>query len=186
MSTLADINDLKALLGITGSGEDALLANLISGASAFAESYMARTVLVTSYTEKYNGNGKARMMLVHRPIVSVSSLTINERVISPSVNNQAGYLYSDMEVFLIGYEFDEGFQNVSINYSAGLAASEPGQVPYDIQQAVQELAALKYRRRDSEGNKSKSLAGETVSFVIADMPAPAKAVFDLYKQVAPV
>jgi hypothetical protein len=51
---------------------------------------------------------------------------------------------------------------------------------------VNELVALRYRERDRIGHRSKSLAGERVTFVTAALPESARAMLAPWQQVAPL
>lgn len=54
-------------------------------------------------------------------------------------------------------------------------------IPPDLNEAVVELVYLRYKQKDWTGYSSKSLAGETVSFLTADLPNTIKGTFDAYR-----
>lgn len=183
LTTSADVKDY---LGLTGSGQDALVARLITAASAFIETWLSRTIAVTIYTQAFNGHGGDRLYLPHLPVVSVESVEIGTNVV-PAATDAAdsGYTHDEDSVYLRGYRFVRGVQNVTVGYTAGLAANVPSDVPADLAQACIELIALKYRRMGDEGMASKHLASETVSFVTTDMPKPVATILGQYKNVVP-
>lgn len=184
---LCSLDDLKTWLGVTGTGQDGMLTRLITAASAFIESWLSRTVAVTDYTETRDGNNTMRLMLRHYPVAAITSVSIDGVAIGAAGSAiENGYVFDDKQVLLRGYRFTHGYQNVTIVYSAGLSSNAPNDVPGDLQQACIELAALKYRRRMNEGNSSKSIQGETVAFVTADMPKPVATLLSQYRNVVPV
>lgn len=54
-------------------------------------------------------------------------------------------------------------------------------IPGDLNEAVVELVYLRYKQKDWTGYKSKSLAGETVAFITADMPDTIRGTIDTYR-----
>jgi hypothetical protein len=182
LTTLANV---KAYLSppLTTTADDALLSRLITAASQFIQSWLDRTIPVTSYTDTRNGTGGMRLFLRNRPVVAVSAVTVDGVAIAPSDPPPlgAGYLYDDSAVYLIGTCFGKGVQNVTVSYTAGYAATPP-----ELEQACIALVALRYKERDRIGQASKNLGGETVSFQQKDMPADVATVLDGYRNVVPV
>ncbi|MDE2229908.1 MAG: phage gp6-like head-tail connector protein [Alphaproteobacteria bacterium] len=180
LTTLANV---KAWFAppLTTTGDDALLTRLITAASQFIQAWLGRTVAETAYTETRNGFGGTRLFLRNRPVVSVASLTVDGNAIAPSSGaGQPGYLFDDSSVYLAGYAFSRGQQNVTIAYTAGYAATPP-----ELEQACIALVALRYKERDRIGQVSKNLAGEVVSFTQKDMPADVQTLLDQYRSVVP-
>ena len=70
-----------------------------------------------------------------------------------------GYRFDERFLYLTGYCFWPGVANVNVAYVAGYAT-----VPPELEQAVIELIAAKYRERERIGHQSKSLAGEATTF----------------------
>lgn len=183
---LALLEDVKLYLGLSGSGQDVLLTRMITAASAFIESWLSRTIAVVPYSSTVNGNNQSVMFLPNRPIVSVESVVISGFVIPAFTGqNDAGYGYDRSSILLRGYAFERGVQNVTVNYTAGLAANAPEDVPADLTQACIELIALKYRRMGNEGLSSKGMAGETTAFVVSDIPKPVATILLQYRNVVP-
>lgn len=186
---LTTVQNLKAWMNLpaTVSNDDPTLTRLVSAASQFVLTYLRRQIAVASYTDVRNGNDQYEMVLHNWPVTSVSSVTIYGTVIPPApamVANQPptiGYLYDDQTVYLYGRCFDRGVQNVQIAYSAGYAST-----PLEIEQAVIELIALKYSDRNHFGQASKSINGEVVSFITADMPRGVATILQSYKKVVAV
>lgn len=171
---------------MSGSQYDALLTRLITAASAFIESWLSRTIAVTAYTQTFNGNGGNVLFFPHRPVTAITSVQVNTTTIALASDAvSAGYAFDDTSLYLRGYTFDRGLQNVAVSYSAGLSSNAPTDVPSDLQQACIELVALKYRRLENEGVASKAMAGETTTYVVSDMPKPVQTLLMQYRNVVP-
>lgn len=158
---LTTLANAKLWLGITQSTDDAQLSRLVTAASDFITSYCNRSILSAAYVgEKYNGNGNKALVVRQWPIVSVQSLSINGLAVAAS-----DLTFEDRVIYLNGSQIlVVGQANVLVSYTAGYAV-----VPPAIEQACIDLVALKYRERDRIGHVSKSLAGETVTFLMSDM-----------------
>jgi hypothetical protein len=182
MSDLTTLANVKAWLAITQNGDDALIARLVTSYSAYIQQWMNRTIASQSYTEKRNGHGGYALALVNYPVTAVSSLLIDNNAIPLAANStQSGYMFDDKFIYLNGYRFTPGRQNVQVAYTAGYA-----QTPPELEQAVIELIALRYKERDRIGHSSKAIGGETVSFIIKDLPDSVRTILENYKKVVPV
>ena len=179
LTTLAACKDW---LGITGNGDDGVLARLITNVSAAIENIVNRTFAITAYNIMRNGTGTRRMVLPDFPVVSVTSVTVDGMLVSQSSDGVVarGWTFDDRGLFMVGGVFSMGRNNVRVVYSAGYAT-----VPADIDQACLELVAFRYRGRDRIGHASKSVQGETVSYITKDMPAEVAATLAQYRKVVP-
>ena len=179
---LASLADLKQWLGVVSNADDALLERLIDAAGGFIDRYLGRQVAETTHDETYDGNGGPTLALPLLPgqrVSEVLSLAILDRPIPPASGARApGYRLHGDVVTLVGEVYPRGVRNVAIVYRAGYATPPP-----EIAQACIELAALRYRERERIGHASKSVGGETVSFVLDDMPAPTRTLLDGYRRV---
>lgn len=184
---LTSLANVKQWLNITVTTDDALLTRLITAASAFVQTWLDRTIGSATYTEFRDGNDQNRLMLKNRPVTAVSAVAINGVPIqqavplAPNQPVQAGWLFSDKMVYLVGFQFWKGLQNVQIQYTAGFATTPP-----DIEQATIELISLKYAGRQRIGQISKNLNGEVVAFTQKDMTDEIKTLLQQYRYVAPI
>lgn len=179
---LTTLDKIKAWLGVTAGTEDKLLQQLLTAASAFIQSKMNRNIVTASYTETYNGLGGDSLMMANYPITAVSSLMADGLAVLPSPGyGQAGFLFDDTRIYLATDVFSQGRRNVTVSYTAGFATC-----PVDIEESVIEMVGYKYRERDRIGHQSKSIAGETVTFITKDMPDSILSVVNSYKRVAPL
>jgi hypothetical protein len=163
--------------------DDALLSSLISAVSNYIQAWLNRSFAEAQYTEFRDGipNGDT-LVLANYPVISVSSVTISGQIIPPSPDYvTSGFWADEGALNLVGYRMNRGRRNVQITYTAGYAT-----VPIEIAQACTELVALRYSERDRIGHQSKSIAGETVSFMVKDFPPDVLTILQNYKKVVPI
>jgi hypothetical protein len=168
------------------STADALLARLVSAASAFFAQRCCRARLIddgTTITEIRDGQfGQRRMVTIESPINSVVSLSLDGRALTASTGPvNPGYGFDPDGVFLRGSCFTTGFSNVTIAYKAGYAADSPEAAM--IEQAVIELVAQKYKRQThvDEVSRSVSATGSTTAtFSTRDVPAEVATVINKF------
>ena len=88
LTTLASV---KAWLGITDTGSDALLKQLIGRASGLALGYLGRASLgAYTFTENYDGRAGCRLMLRNRPVIAINSFQVGNVTIPASTNPPYG------------------------------------------------------------------------------------------------
>lgn len=184
MADFTTLAAVKEYLGQkeTATADDALLAKLITRASAFICTFTKREFLSREYTDFRNGNGSNRMILINQDVTAVSSVTINGRSIPPGGSSQkSGFWFSGRWVYLTGYRFDIGMSNVEIVYIAGFET-----IPADVEQVCIELVASKYKRKDRIGESSKNINGQVVSYTKADISPDNRLILEFYENNIPV
>jgi hypothetical protein len=177
LTTLANV---KSWLSppLTTTSDDALLTRLVTAASQFIQTWLNRQIASASYAETRDGNGGRMLVFANAPVTAVASLTIDGIAVGAAPNPFApGYVFSTSTLYLQGFRFIRGFQNIVLSYTAGFAATPP-----EIEQACIELVALRYRERDRIGQVSKTLAGEVVAFTQKDMPADVATILAQYQR----
>lgn len=194
LTTLANV---QAWIPNLGSADATLLNRLITAESQRIQNWLARGQLASaSYTETYDGKNTLSMPLKQFPITAVASLTVDGVSIplaqpaSPTNPAPSGYVFTDTMLSLVGggwpfdqYRFTRGYQNVIVAYTAGYASGSNDFLI--LEQACIELIATRYMERQRIGQKSKSIAGEVVSFFTGDMPDSVKAMLKPYRRVVP-
>jgi hypothetical protein len=180
MVDLTDLASLKAYAQIGGAADDALLQGMIGAYSEAARSYCNRDFTSQDYDIVRDGQGTAKMLLPQFPVTAIAEVNVDGCAIPAQAGfGASGYRFTDTAVMLDGHVFSRGFGNVRVRFTAGYAA-----VPADLGEAVNEWIALRYKERDRIGHASKSLAGETVSFITKAMPDSVKSILDQYASVA--
>lgn len=179
---LASVAALEAYLNLdAGNADEALLTRLLVQVGAFIEGKVARAFAAADYTETYDGNGSSYMALRQGPIVSISSLSIDDVPMTASSRTAYGYAFKDSAVLLTGgLKFSRGLQNVDVSYRAGYET-----IPADVELAVIEGAALVYKRRGHLDMSSQAMAGSTTSYLLEAMPESVAAVINTYRRVVP-
>jgi hypothetical protein len=184
IGNLTTLPAVKTWLGVTVDTADTLLTRLISAASAFVQGPegLGYEVASQAYALVLDGHGGDILVLGAKPpLTAVASLVIDDVAILPAASRTAyGYRFSPSAVWLQGYAFTRGRGNVELACTRGWAAT-----PSDLEQAVIELIAVRYKERDHIGQDSASMQGQNITFSTRDVPASVKTVLQAYKKVVP-
>lgn len=183
MTDLTTVNAVKAYIGKTDPADDGLIQTLVSAYSQAVRSFTSRDFSVQSYDLWRSGRGNVSIALPQWPLVSVQGVTVDGQVIPAQASwGTYGYRFTDREIILDGAAFSWGNSNVRLQFTAGYTT-----IPSDIDEAVCELVALRYKMRgDNIAWTSKSLAGETISLNTKDMPAQVAMVLKQYANPVPL
>jgi len=120
--------------------DDAQIARIISAASAFILRYLGRSLVWQSHNETRNGSGGRALMLRNAPVTAIGTLSVDGIAVPAAPDAaSAGYVLDGEPgmLYLRGYAFSRGVQNISCSYSAGYLVSgeaqsvpaSPGQLP---------------------------------------------------------
>jgi hypothetical protein len=179
VADLVTLAAIKAYMGITGTELDATLAAQITRVSAAIEGYLQTNVLAASFEEKRNGYGGTAIQLYRKPVQSVQALVINGQAVQAATAfGQPGWWLSGRLLLLVGCTYAKGWGNVDVTYTAGYTT-----VPADIEQACLEAIALATKRKDHIDVSSKSLGGETISYITSNMTPSALTMLNRYRIV---
>jgi hypothetical protein len=146
LAVLADVKTWLAGSSGIGSTDDALIARLITDVSGAIAAYLGRPSLTPRMlSERFDGNGRARLFLPQYPVLQVTSLVIDTIAVgaaAPPLSggpHPRGYLLEPWDglppgrpqaLDLFDMVFRKGRQNVALSYSAGYAVeSEAASVP---------------------------------------------------------
>jgi hypothetical protein len=197
---LCKLTDVKAWLTIATnqSADDNLLSRLITAVSYDFLREIGRLDFTPAqdYTEVREGDGGDLMVLRHWPLNSVSSVTITVPNASPATISipestddvEEGY-WIDMdidperrwELYLDGFVFTD-LATITVMYNAGYQT-----VPQDVEQAVIEWVAYRYKTRQWIGQTSKHMAqGETIQTPETEIPPSVKRVIERYRRCDPL
>jgi hypothetical protein len=166
-----------------------ILTALIASSSAWVEREVGGDLITATITETRDGNGGTRIVLERshtwrpgNPTTTITSLKIDGATIparpavTTSDTNPSGYVLTGDAIDLVGYCFAEGTANVVVTYTAGFTTC-----PADVEQAVLEHVALRYRDRGRTGLSSSSGDGESVSYSSAGTLAFIEGVLASYR-----
>ena len=122
-TTIVTLAEMRSFLNIPDAqtGKDSLLIDLLDSYNAEMELYLGVTMINSTYTETYDGNGTDSLFLKHYPIVSVTTLTIDDTAFTENtdfyVHGEEGYIKLDDDTFTVD------LNNVDIVYKAGHGAA---------------------------------------------------------------
>jgi len=129
---LTSTANVKVYLGISGSDDDTLIGQLIGRATDAIQAFCHRTFGSTTYTEYHDGRGESKIVLEHRPIISVASVYDDlDRQFGPEtlidsddyvIREDEGiieWLASNSTFPSTAAYFYDGQLNVKVTYTAG-------------------------------------------------------------------
>jgi hypothetical protein len=199
---LTSLENVKAWLPInsTTTSDDTTIARMITATSMdFMRATKRPDLLLNDYTEARRGDGANRMIAYHWPIVSVMTLTVGASEIPESVDKIAPgwYIDSDIDseriwnIYLNSYCFTDGAP-VGLVYSAGYVqpggVASAGQImlPGDIEQAVIDWCAYRYKERPNvSATQRRSVQGESSQTELLDAPPNVLKVIERYTRIIP-
>lgn len=170
MTTVLDVDTLKAWMGITDTTVDAQLATIVAGVDKAFETYLGRSLLVSRRTE-YPGRVRRfakSITLEAAPIVSITSIRLSETrdwTVDPlastsySIAAEQGVVYFDVDL-------PEGVNTVQIVYDGGMGSDVTDFISKfpDVHVAALFQAQFEYQRRKTAGASSETAQGGTKVF----------------------
>lgn len=113
------------------SADDVQISREITACSHAILRYLQRDTLgIREYVERRNGQNTLGMQAKNYPIVTIDSLSIGAQTIPvPTGPNGSGYVFEAETgmIYLRGFGFPQGFQNVTIDYWAGFEQTDVGE-----------------------------------------------------------
>lgn len=173
MSLSANALTTVAALSLDASISTADKETAIEVASDIIRSATGRDFIKQTFTEVYRGNGTQRLTLNNYPILSVTSLSIDDEDITVS---DLRILTDGILEYEDGWFVDSGYHDIEIEYSAGYILSpgvgETRSMPYDLEWACRVLAEKLYESGYTRGTSEQY-----------DMPAIVSDVITKYMRV---
>ena len=115
------------------------------------------------------------------PLVGV---LLGAKIIVSSIRGQRQIAAADFVLYkntgiirLDGLVFSAGIQNVNVTYDAGYT-----DIPDDLQQAVVELVADRFRNKENQGVRSLAIGSYRVDYGDEELPSEIKGVLDGYRR----
>jgi hypothetical protein len=152
---LVDVQTVKDYCKIKDTGVsagnvetiDEILSSLITRASAFLVSKIGKKfIFAQDVTEVRNGNGKCEMFATVFPINGVTSVSVDGIAIPQRTTPVGfGWVFDSDTLYLVGYTFTLGVQNVVIQWNCGISTTS--RKAYVLQQACLELVNIKWQVR---------------------------------------
>jgi hypothetical protein len=131
--------EVKNHLNIAASNttHDEELRGFVLSASAVVEDIVG-TVARKTYTETYSGRGETAILLRHRPVLSVTSVTVNGSAVTDFSCTEHGILSRASTYSALTWP--RGVDNVAVVYQAGRVAP-----PWNVLNATKELIRINWR-----------------------------------------
>jgi hypothetical protein len=133
--------DVKAILGITDSANDALLGNIIQRGSDAISRFCNRVFAQRTVIETLPGPGGQLLKLKFSPIVTLTSIAFDGETVDPDT-----YTLTEPEAWIVFCESYRAYTGHQYSYTATYAhgynlpdMSGTDTLPHDIQQAALEL-----------------------------------------------
>jgi len=175
-------DEVKTYLGLTGTDDDDLIDALIAATSEAIETYCGREFASQTHTEYHDGRGAERLILDHRPVVSVTSLHDDpaRNFADDSLINPDDYVvYEDAGIIEMcgvrsffappGAFFSDALRNVKVVYVAGYDSA-----PSDVALACKLITAALYHRgkQGADGISSENHAGAYAATYAGELFTP--------------
>lgn len=157
---LTTVDKVRTWLQTDDVSADTALAALIGAVSSLIVLELnMENVFTTTAVESYDGCVGSQLFLRHRPIISVSAVSVNygRQSISPSSGGSYGYVFNENIVTIIGGRFGKGPGHVSVSYQYGW--SKTGREQKILEQVCVEEVAYRWKQRDHVGMASVSSGG---------------------------
>ena len=206
LTTVADLRTFLAdsfTAAETGRMATSALESIINQASSYIERWCNRTLIAPSAAVTYNlpGYGERTIWLPDYPIISVTSITFNESVLTVPASSGvdvAGWYLTDEgslmgRIDLDGYGTDRGPRGVTVvarcGYNATVAATTPATaVSRDhataldtLKRACHTVCGSWYENR--LGHSSQTVSGQSVSFDSGTLPPRAEELLRTFRRV---
>lgn len=179
---IATLAQLKVYLWISTSDKDTILQLFLDGANAMVNTFLWRTIESASYTDIIDGNGQLFLVLPNYPVSTFTSVSINTWTIQSPVREALDKnSYSvNSKTWKINFllPLNRWFQNYKLIYTAWYTS-----VPADLVLAVCKLANKYYSTKSADWIKSESVAGDSISFDVSEIPNDILAVLSNYRNM---
>jgi len=188
----ASLANLKSYLGIatTATGDDALLADLLTRAEGIIDAYTGRhfeAETATKYFTIDDIDGQ-NLYLWGYDLLSVTKLTNGDGVEIASGSYKL-FPRNDNPKWIIrlnedkAWNFTNGDSEISVAGTWGFSATAPA----DITHACIRLAAFLYRQKDTSADIDRPMVtGDGVTIMPSGLPADVQKLLDRYKRRAAV
>lgn len=187
--------NLKTYLGITGSGDDALIAILVANAQKAVDTFCSRTFEASSNATRYFTVGvdtKGRDLFLDEDLAAINTVTTNADAASPtSLTQDTDYIALPRNItpyhtlrMLSSSDYTWDYTDdpeMGIEISGKWAYSETA--PADIVQACYRLAGYYYRQKDAQVFDVTAIPDAGVITVPQGIPADVQRILMPYRKV---
>lgn len=171
MADLTTLEAAKQYLRIAQNKDDELLTRLITACTHFIETYCGRSLMAKDHQEVFSGRSLGYHMCKNGPVISATAKGDGKDL---AIGLSNGFMVTLDK----GASFPQGFYNCILTYRAGYEVPPP-----DLEQACLELVGIKYKTIEHLDVSQKSMQGETVSYIVKDMPDYVKVILKPYRKM---
>lgn len=179
-------SEVKAYLGITPTGDDTLIGNLITRAAVIIDAYTGRTfeaVTATKYFTVDDTNGQ-ELPLWGYDLLAVTTLTNGDAVVIAGADYKL-FPRNDNPKWLIrldeskSWAWSDGDSEISVAGTWGYSATAPA----DIVHACIRLTAFLYKQKDTSADIDRPMiTGDGVTIMPSGLPSDVQKLLDRYKR----
>jgi hypothetical protein len=180
LTTLANVKEALTIPTATTDKDD-LIKSIINAVTELIEGWCRRRFLSTTYTDElYDGDDSYILFLEHYPIISVTSLYVND--VLQTVRTETlgpGYvIYLKEGKIEHDMAFSGGRQNIKITYVAGWAA-----IPNDVEMAARMQASRVFQliNKKELDIASRSLADGSIQLMRKEFLPEVEIMLKKYK-----
>lgn len=151
-------------IGTQDTGQDEALGRICARAQGLIEGYLRRALEAQQYIDEVqDGTGESWFYLAHRPLITISELTINDISIDLTTLN----LYLEPAKVDVDFTISQGKQNIIITYWAGyvgdvvppaFAGLVYPELPKVIEEAMYQVAHQLWLKSGLSGQARQGLA----------------------------
>lgn len=189
---LMDLKEAKSLLEVQHSGDDDMIARMISNAEGELEDYIEVPLLQEDYTERFDG-GSDSFLLEKFPI-DRSSVEIVDNNKTPSDDSDnvtidsKKYAIYDQQGYIEKRDglWDPGLNRFEVSYTAGLEFHRDWNqsAKETLHSTIRDLVKLYYENRDPSKSREGLGGGHTRTRKVTDIPPRIKRKWDRFAPVA--
>lgn len=169
---LVELSDVQSFIGDDAS-KVPHLEQWNEGLSAFIRRYIDGPIETTAYSESLDGTGETTVMLSYRPVLSLTSLTIDGTAVAVDDDGLEFYEHG-----LLYYDggFTSGRKNVVVGYTAGYGDAVPEDLKLAVMLILEQAAQTKLLQQVTRGEYA-------YVFAPTKWPDDARDIVNSYKRV---
>jgi hypothetical protein len=191
-TTYAQLTDLRLFAGVPTDGDE-LLQLILNTAAGLVDDYCNTTFVPTTVIDEvHDGTGTQYILLLHRPVVSVTSVKIDDvelasdsyevakregHIVMPDITDEDRNprIWRSCQ----SAQWPRGERNIKVTYSYGYSS-----VPEAVKMATCLTAATMYQSNLRQGIASESRGPRSVSYSPAHngVPSSARQALDRYRE----